>query len=280
MRTQDDSPMTEIPITDEMIGGFRVEPGVNVRLDRWATKWTIPAGLEELNKDQLKREANEFVTRQVRDLAELQDEFWADGRYSLLLIFQGLDSSGKDSTIKHVTSGMNPAGISVISFKEPTRDELRHNYFWRYVRALPAQGHIGVYNRSYYEETTVVRVNPGLLLARSMPDRAIDDDFWRERFEDINALERQITRSGTVVLKFFLTSRRTNRRNACSSGWKTRESNGSSPLTISPIARDGTSTSAHTRPCSPTRPLLTPHGGSCRPIVSGQCEPSSRTSSG
>ena len=147
MGAAEDGGTTQVTITDGMIGGFRVEPGVNVRLDRWATKWTIPAGLEELNKDQLKREAGEFVTRQVRDLAELQDEFWADGRYSLLLIFQGLDSSGKDSTIKHVISGMNPAGVGVISFKEPTREELRHNYLWRYVRALPPQGHIGVFNR-------------------------------------------------------------------------------------------------------------------------------------
>ena len=204
MRAAQDGGTTDIPITEEMIGGFRVEPGVNVRLSRWVTKWRIPAGLRALNKDQLKREADEFVKRQIGDLAELQDMFWADGRYSLLLIFQGLDSSGKDSTIKHVTSGMNPAGITVISLKEPSREELRRNYLWRYVRAVPPQGHIGVFNRSYYEEATVVRVNPELLRTRSMPERAIDDGFWLERFEDINALERQLTRNGTVVLKFFL----------------------------------------------------------------------------
>jgi PPK2 family polyphosphate:nucleotide phosphotransferase len=191
-------------ITDEMVGQFRVAPNTKVRLDDWDTKWNVPAGLAALNKDELKREADQFIKQRVRELAELQDVFWADGRYSLLVIFQGPDASGKDSIIKHVTSGMNPAGVTVVSFKEPSREELRHNYLWRYVRALPAQGDIGIFNRSYYEEVTVVRVNPLLLRERPMSERPIDDTFWRERFEDINALESQMTRNGTVVLKFFL----------------------------------------------------------------------------
>jgi PPK2 family polyphosphate:nucleotide phosphotransferase len=191
-------------ITDAMVERFRVAPGSKVRLERWPTRWEIPAGLEGLDRDDLKREAGEFVRRQAGDLATLQDVFWADGRYSLLLVFQGMDGSGKDSTIKHVTSGMNPAAVTVVSFKPPTPEELRHNYLWRYVRALPEQGKIGVFNRSYYEETVVVRVKPDLLGARPMPDRVIDDGFWQDRFEVINALEREMTQSGTVVLKFFL----------------------------------------------------------------------------
>jgi PPK2 family polyphosphate:nucleotide phosphotransferase len=191
-------------LTDEMVDRFRVASGGKVRLDRWETKWDVPAGLEELNRDDLKAQAAEFVKERAEALADFQDKFWADGRYSLLLIFQGTDAAGKDSTIKHVTSGMNPAGVNVVSFKEPTPAELRRNYVWRYVQALPEQGDIGVFNRSYYEETTVVRVNPELLRDRRMPERPIDEAFWQERFDDINALERQISRNGTIVLKFFL----------------------------------------------------------------------------
>jgi PPK2 family polyphosphate:nucleotide phosphotransferase len=191
-------------LTDEMVERFRVPPGTRVRLDKLPTKWDVPPGLEELNKEDLKQDADQFVAERVRELADLQDVLWADARYSILLIFQGADASGKDSTIKHVTSGMNPAGIRVVSFKEPSREELRHNYLWRYVNALPEQGYIGVFNRSYYEEVGVVRVNPDLLKARPMPERPIDESFWAERSDDINSLEKQLTRNGTVVQKFFL----------------------------------------------------------------------------
>jgi PPK2 family polyphosphate:nucleotide phosphotransferase len=196
--------VARIDVTDEIVDRFRVAPGTKVHLNKWGTKWDVPASLDELNRDELKAQAAEFVKRRVEELAELQDAFWADGRYSLLVIFQGPDASGKDSTIKHVASGMNPAGVTVVSFKEPSREELRHNYLWRYVRALPAQGDIGIFNRSYYEEVTVVRVNPQLLRARRMPDRGIDGAFWRDRFGDINSLENQMTRNGSIVLKFFL----------------------------------------------------------------------------
>jgi len=204
VRTATENQAIQVEITDEMVDRFRVAPGTKVRLDRWDTKWNVPASLEQLNKDELKREANEFIKQRVQELAELQDLFWADGRYSLLVIVQGSDASGKDSIIKHVTSGMNPAGVTVISFKEPSREELRHNYLWRYVRALPEQGVIGIFNRSYYEEVCVVRVNPQLLRERPMSERPIDKTFWRDRFEDINSFERQMTRNGTIVLKFFL----------------------------------------------------------------------------
>src|SRR5574341_37201 len=184
-------------LTNEMVERFRVAPGTTVRLDRRATKWDVPSGMEDLNKDALKRQAADFVAHRVSELAELQQLLWADSRYSLLLIFQGPDASGKDSTIRHVTSGMNPAGMRVVSFKEPTREELKRNYLWRYIAALPEQGFIGVFNRSYYEEVTVVRVNPELLRARAMPQRPVDDALWAERYEDINFLEKQMARNGT-----------------------------------------------------------------------------------
>jgi len=204
MATTHDAKRARIELTDEMVGGFRVTPETKVKLDRWSTKWDVPAGLEDLNKEELKREAEVYVTERVRELAALQDVFWADGRYAMLIVFQGLDASGKDGTIKHVTSGMNPAGIRVVSFKEPSQEELRNDYLWRYVRELPEQGEIGVFNRSHYEEVCVVRVKPELLRARPQPARETDASFWRERFEDINLLEHHLTRNGTVVLKFFL----------------------------------------------------------------------------
>ena len=191
-------------LTDEMVERFRVPAGVTVHLREWDTKWDVPQGMEELNKDVLKQQAADFLARRVHELAGLQEVLWVDSRYSLLLIFQGADASGKDSTIRHVTSGMNPAGMRVVSFKEPSREELKRNYLWRYVVALPEQGYIGVFNRSYYEEVTVVRVNPQLLTLRAMPQRAPDATFWAERYEDINFLERQFVRNGTVVLKFYL----------------------------------------------------------------------------
>jgi PPK2 family polyphosphate:nucleotide phosphotransferase len=191
-------------LTDEMVERFRVLPGSRVRLDKVPTRWDVPAELEDLNKEELKQQAADFVVERVRELAGLQDLLWADGRYGLLVIFQGMDGAGKDSTIKHVTAGMNPSGVRVRSFREPTWEELRRNYLWRYVIAMPEQGQIGIFNRSYYEEVGVVRVNPELLRTRSMPDRRIDGAFWAERLADINFLENQMVRNGTMVLKFFL----------------------------------------------------------------------------
>ncbi len=191
-------------LAPDMVDRFRVAPGTKVRLDRWNTRWDVPEGLEDLNKEELKQQAAEFVAERVREVADYQDLLWADGRRALLVVFQGLDGAGKDSTIKHVTSGMNPAGVRVISFKEPSRDELAHHYLWRYVTALPEQGVIGIYNRSYYEEVSVVRVFPELLKDRAMVDRPIDDTFWKERYEDITFLEKHLVRNGTVILKFFL----------------------------------------------------------------------------
>ena len=201
---RDNETPLHLNLTDDMVDRYRVAPGTKVRLERWDTKWDVPDDLKGLSKDELKARADESVRQRVEELAALQDVFWADGRYSLLLIFQGLDGSGKDSTIKRVTSGMNPSGVTVVSFKEPSSEELRHDFLWRCIRALPEQGDIGVFNRSYYEDVTVVRVNPELLAARRMPLPAIDEAFWHERFVAINALERHLSRSGTIVLKFFL----------------------------------------------------------------------------
>jgi PPK2 family polyphosphate:nucleotide phosphotransferase len=140
----------------------------------------------------------------AKELAELQDKLYAQDRWSLLLIFQAMDAAGKDSAIKHVFSGINPQGCDVTSFKEPSQEELDHDYLWRCFRALPERGRIGIFNRSYYEEVLVVRVHDELLAAQKLPPKVVTPRIWDERFEDIRDLERYLTRNGTVIRKFFL----------------------------------------------------------------------------
>jgi len=141
----------------------------------------------------------------VQRLAKYQDLLFSSHTYALLLIFQAMDAAGKDGTIKHVTSGVNPAGCEVVSFKQPSREELDHDFLWRSYSALPERGRIGIFNRSYYEEVLVVRVHPELLKQQHLPEfKGPSKKFWEQRFESINAMERHIVRNGTVVLKFFL----------------------------------------------------------------------------
>jgi PPK2 family polyphosphate:nucleotide phosphotransferase len=199
-------------LTEDAVNRHRVSPGTKVRLADWDTKWKPPE-LEALNRDQMKEQSDRLVAELTQEIAEQQDILWADGRWGLLLIFQGLDGSGKDSTIKHVTSGMNPAGIHVRSFKEPSQEELRHDYLWRYVKEVPEKGIIGVFNRSYYEELVVVRVNPELLKARGTPEDTTVEKFWQRRYEDINFLEKHLVRNGTMILKFFLHISKEEQRN-------------------------------------------------------------------
>jgi PPK2 family polyphosphate:nucleotide phosphotransferase len=138
-------------------------------------------------------------------MVKLQDRLYAFDRYALLVIFQAPDAAGKDSAIKHVMSGVNPAGCQVYSFKAPSSGELQHDYLWRTTCRLPERGHIGIFNRSYYEEVLIVRVHPELLAAEKLPPEvAVDDDFWKHRFKDMVHLEGYLTRNGIRVLKFFL----------------------------------------------------------------------------
>jgi PPK2 family polyphosphate:nucleotide phosphotransferase len=137
-------------------------------------------------------------------LNDAQERLYAQDRWSLLLIFQGMDAAGKDSAIKSVFDGVNPQGCEVTSFKQPTSHELDHDFMWRSTIALPQRGRIGIFNRSYYEECLVVRVHPQVLAQQKLPPRLVTRNIWRERFEDISAFERYLTRNGTVILKFFL----------------------------------------------------------------------------
>ena len=140
----------------------------------------------------------------VQALAELQDVLYAQDRWSVLLIFQAMDAAGKDGVIKHVMSGVNPQGCQVSAFKAPSAEELDHDYLWRCVRHLPERGRIGIFNRSYYEETLVVRVHPEILAAQKLPVECVTKHIWRERFQDIRSFERHLTRNGTIIRKFFL----------------------------------------------------------------------------
>ena len=140
----------------------------------------------------------------VAALAELQSKLYAQDRWSVLLVFQAMDAAGKDGTIKHVMSGINPQGCQVTSFKGPSSEELEHDYLWRCQKHLPERGRIGIFNRSYYEETLVVRVHPEFLAAQKLPEKCVTKRIWDERFQDIRSFERYLARNGTIVLKFFL----------------------------------------------------------------------------
>ena len=175
---------------------FRVKDGSGFRLSK-----VDPAGTLGIKS---KEAAAETVTRGVERLSALQEKLYAQDRWAVLLVFQALDAAGKDSTIKHVMSGVNPQGCEVYSFKAPSNEDLDHDFLWRTARCLPERGRIGIFNRSYYEEVLVVRVHPELLAREKLPPAVVTKDLWKERFEDIVAFERHLVRNGTLILKFFL----------------------------------------------------------------------------
>ena len=158
---------------------------------------------KELGEAELKAHARGLLDKNLAELAEAQSVLYADDRYSILIVLQAMDAAGKDGTIKHVMSGVNPQGCQVFSFKKPSMEELDHNFLWRYSRCLPERGRIGIFNRSYYEDVLVVKVHPELL-GRESPRQKVRKKFWKNRYEDINSFERHLVRNGTIVLKFFL----------------------------------------------------------------------------
>ncbi len=177
---------------------FRVTDGEGFRLKDIDPGDTLDLGSED------KPRVKEALVLGVEAMAMLQDMLYAQNSWAVLLIFQAMDAAGKDSTIKHVMSGVNPQGCEVTSFKAPSTDDLDHEYLWRCAKRLPARGHIGIFNRSYYEETLVVRVHPELLEKEKVPPELVTKNIWKERFKDIRAFERYLTRNGVVVRKFFL----------------------------------------------------------------------------
>jgi PPK2 family polyphosphate:nucleotide phosphotransferase len=176
---------------------FRVKPGKKVNLDDWPTVVKPFC--------QSKEEYKQLLDKHVEDLSSLQDLHYASNRYALLLIFQGMDAAGKDGAIRHVMSGVNPQGCQVSSFKQPSADELEHDFLWRTTRQLPGRGKIGIFNRSYYEEVLVVKVHPEILRNEGLSEELRDEkNIWDERYQSITNFERHLRRNGTVTVKVFL----------------------------------------------------------------------------
>ncbi|MET4386604.1 PPK2 family polyphosphate:nucleotide phosphotransferase [Bradyrhizobium sp. F1.4.3] len=180
---------------DRYITPFRYDGAGKFRLSRHKTNEK-----GDLDKEQ----AQEILDANKKRLIEFQEKLYAQDRWSLLIVLQGMDAGGKDSAIKAIFEGINPQGCEVHAFKQPSSNELDHDFLWRHVIALPERGHIGIFNRSHYEECLVTRVHPEILAKEKLPPKLVTKNIWKERFEDISAFERYLCRNGTVVLKFFL----------------------------------------------------------------------------
>ena len=183
---------------EKMLARYRVDRGKHFRLKDYD-----PADTHGLDSE-FKPQAKKLLESGVQELARLQTILAAQDLWGLLVILQAMDAAGKDGTIKHVMSGVNPQGVQVTSFKTPTQEELQHGYLWRTNRHAPARGNIGIFNRSYYEEVLVVRVHPEVLANEKLPKPLVTKQIWQERYEDINNFERYLTRNGIAVVKFFL----------------------------------------------------------------------------
>ena len=184
-------------IARKVVQRYRVDGSKRFRLDDYDPADTSGLAIEG-------KEAREMLAAGVEMLKDLQSKLYAQDRWGVLLIFQAMDAAGKDGTIKHVMSGVNPQGVQVTSFKQPSEEELDHDYLWRCAKRLPERGWIGIFNRSYYEELLVVRVHPEILAAEKIPPTLVGKKLWKERFEDINAFESYLARQGYLILKFFL----------------------------------------------------------------------------
>ncbi|MCL1495333.1 MAG: polyphosphate kinase 2 family protein [Pseudanabaena sp. Salubria-1] len=182
---------------DDLIRPFIVQPERKISLTQ---DYDPSYKADHLKKSKAKGQLKEGIEA----LAEYQDVLYAQNTHAVLIIFQAMDAAGKDSTIKHVMSGINPQGCQVSSFKAPSTEELNHDYLWRCSKALPERGQIGIFNRSYYEEILVTRVHPEILKQRPLPVSIVDNDIWKRRFEEINNYEKHLVNNGTIILKFFL----------------------------------------------------------------------------
>ena len=201
---------------------FIVPPGTKIRLKDYDPGFT--GGYKT------KEEASEKLRDDVKRLAKYQDVLYAQNTYSLLVILQALDTAGKDGTIRHVMSGVNPQGTQVHSFQAPSAEELAHDFLWRSIKALPERGGIGIFNRSYYEEVLVARVHPRILDLQRLPPEARGKGIWKHRFNEINNFEKYLVGNGTVVLKFFTTSRKRSKSGVCWPASRRRVRTGSFPL--------------------------------------------------
>jgi PPK2 family polyphosphate:nucleotide phosphotransferase len=195
---------TDLEWLDRLVEPYRVTRGAGFHLKSIDPGDTGLFAHDEHGDAVDKQRAKQMLGRGVDWLAEQQEVLYAQDRWSVLLVFQAMDAAGKDGTIKHVMSGVNPQGCRVTSFKQPSAEELDHDFLWRSWRALPARGEIGIFNRSYYEEVLVVKVHPEILASQKLPPECVGDELWARRYRDIANFERYLADNGTVVLKFFL----------------------------------------------------------------------------
>jgi PPK2 family polyphosphate:nucleotide phosphotransferase len=183
---------------------LRVEPGTAANLAGRDTGWTGGGEYDQLSADDLSAVAKAIREEGIERLKDAQELLWASDTYALLVVFQAMDAAGKDSTIEHVMSGVNPQGVSVVSFKQPSSEELDHTFLWRINKAAPERGRIGIFNRSQYEEVIALRVHPEWLDRQKLPPGPRDEEFWAARYDDLNAFEHHLARNGTKIVKFFL----------------------------------------------------------------------------
>jgi PPK2 family polyphosphate:nucleotide phosphotransferase len=181
-----------------------VRPGTRLSLKDRDTAFEGVKNFKGLKKDEIEQHSREYLEESLKELRKHQEQLWANDTWSVLAVLQAMDAAGKDGVIEHVFSGVNPQGCNVTSFKQPSPEDLDHDFLWRINRALPARGTIGIFNRSHYEEVLVVRVHPELVEKQGLPALPRGRKLWRQRYEDINAFERHLARNGTLIVKFFL----------------------------------------------------------------------------
>jgi PPK2 family polyphosphate:nucleotide phosphotransferase len=194
----------KVDTRERIINELRVEPGTEADLAGRDTRWTGGGEFGQLSTPDLDAAAKGLLARGTELLTDAQELLWASDTYSLLVVFQAMDAAGKDSTIKHVMSGVNPQGVHVVSFKQPSSEDLDHTFLWRISKAVPERGRIGIFNRSHYEEVVALRVHPEWLDKQQLPAGDRGPEFWADRHDDLNAFERHLDRNGTKVVKFFL----------------------------------------------------------------------------
>jgi PPK2 family polyphosphate:nucleotide phosphotransferase len=189
---------------ERLLQQFIVRPGEAAGLAARDPGWTGGTEFPDLADDERQQRAIDARRQGSAELSEAQELLWASDRYALLVVLQAMDAAGKDSVIKHVMSGVNPQGVQVVSFKQPSSEELDHDFLWRISKALPERGRIGIFGRSHYEEVVALKVHPEWLEPQRLPPGDRGEAFWQERYEDINAFERHLDRNGTKIVKFFL----------------------------------------------------------------------------
>jgi PPK2 family polyphosphate:nucleotide phosphotransferase len=192
-------------IGKNFLNKFMVKPGKSISFKDLDPGWASHKDLlDKYGEDRVKKIAQKILKHNLENLAEAQNLLWASDTYGVLVILQAMDAAGKDGIIRHVMSGLNPQGCQVHNFKKPSAEELDHNFLWRYMKALPTRGRIGIFNRSYYEDVLVVKVHPELLGNQKLPPGITGENLWKHRYSDINHFEKHLTRNGIIVLKFYL----------------------------------------------------------------------------